>query len=163
MADTMPVFEFYARVLSADGARRKLLARLGPEAGDIIDEFQNYALSAECAGLPGLQAFLETLEAAAPEIKRELDQGRDEVRIMTVHAAKGLEGAVVFLVDPGSAVWTQSRAPKLIPYDFQGDGPPVKGFCGSRTVPARRASRQRKSKSLKTAPRRNIAVFFMSA
>ncbi|WLU28713.1 double-strand break repair helicase AddA [Brucella abortus] len=128
MADTMPVFEFYARVLSADGARRKLLARLGPEAGDIIDEFQNYALSAERAGLPGLQAFLETLEAAAPEIKRELDQGRDEVRIMTMHAAKGLEGAVVFLVDPGSAVWTGSRAPKLIPYDFQGDGPPVKGF-----------------------------------
>ncbi len=128
MADTMPVFEFYARILSADGARRKLLARLGPEAGDIIDEFQNYALSAERAGLPGLQAFLETLEAAAPEIKRELDQGRDEVRIMTVHAAKGLEGAVVFLVDPGSAVWTGSRAPKLIPFDPEHSGLPVKGF-----------------------------------
>ncbi|MBV2142067.1 double-strand break repair helicase AddA [Falsochrobactrum sp. TDYN1] len=128
MADTMPVFEFYARILSADGARRKLLARLGPEAGDIIDEFQNYALSAERAGLPGLQAFLETLDAASPEIKRELDQGRDEVRIMTVHAAKGLEGAVVFLVDPGSAVWTGSRAPKLVPFDFANDGPPVKGF-----------------------------------
>lgn len=128
MADTMPVFEFYARILSADGARRKLLARLGPEAGDIIDEFQNYALSAERAGLPGLQAFLETLDAASPEIKRELDQGRNEVRLMTVHAAKGLEGAVVFLVDPGSAVWTGSRAPKLIPYDLPHDGAPVKGY-----------------------------------
>ena len=128
MADTMPVFEFYARILSADGARRKLLARLGPEAGDIIDEFQNYALSAERAGLPGLQAFLETLDAASPEIKRELDQGRDEVRIMTVHAAKGLESAVVFLVDPGSAVWSGNRAPKLIPFDFQNDGPTVKGY-----------------------------------
>ncbi|MBB3218292.1 ATP-dependent helicase/nuclease subunit A [Ochrobactrum sp. RC6B] len=128
MADTMPVFEFYARILSADGARRKLLARLGPEAGDIIDEFQNYALSAERAGLPGLQAFLETLDAASPEIKRELDQGRNEVRIMTVHAAKGLEGAVVFLVDPGSAVWTGSRAPKLIPFDFSDGNPPVKGY-----------------------------------
>ncbi|WHS32020.1 double-strand break repair helicase AddA [Brucella sp. NM4] len=128
IADTMPVFEFYARILSADGARRKLLARLGPEAGDIIDEFQNYALSAERAGLPGLQAFLETLDAASPEIKRELDQGRNEVRLMTVHAAKGLEGAVVFLVDPGSAVWTGSRAPKLIPYDLAHDGPPVKGY-----------------------------------
>lgn len=128
MADTMPVFEFYARILSADGARRRLLARLGPEAGDIIDEFQNYALSAERAGLPGLQAFLETLDAASPEIKRELDQGRDEVRIMTVHAAKGLEGAVVFLVDPGSAVWTGSRAPKLIPFEFENDGPTVTGY-----------------------------------
>lgn len=128
MADTMPIFEFYARVLSADGARRKLLARLGPEAGDIIDEFQNYALSAERAGLPGMQAFLETLDAASPQIKRELDQGRNEVRIMTVHAAKGLEGAVVFLVDPGNAVWSGTRAPKLIPFDLTNDGPQVKGY-----------------------------------
>ncbi|RCS22315.1 double-strand break repair helicase AddA [Phyllobacterium salinisoli] len=118
-ADTMPVFEFYARILGADGARRKLLARLGPEAGDVIDEFQNYALATERTGLPGLQAFLETLDAATPEIKRELDQNRDEVRIMTVHAAKGLEAAVVFLIDPGSAAWTANRAPKLIPFDMK--------------------------------------------
>ncbi|PYE89098.1 double-strand break repair helicase AddA [Phyllobacterium leguminum] len=118
-ADTVPVFEFYARILGAWGARRKLLARLGPEAGDVIDEFQNYALAAEKTGLPGLQAFLETLDAATPEIKRELDQNRDEVRIMTVHAAKGLEAAVVFLIDPGSAAWTANRAPKLIPFDMK--------------------------------------------
>ncbi|PRD44501.1 double-strand break repair helicase AddA [Phyllobacterium phragmitis] len=118
-ADTMPVFEFYARILGADGARRKLLARLGPEAGDVVDEFQNYALATERTGLPGLQAFLETLDAATPEIKRELDQNRDEIRIMTVHAAKGLEAPVVFLVDPGSAAWTANRAPKLIPFDMK--------------------------------------------
>lgn len=129
MADTMPVYEFYARILGADGARRKLLARLGPEAGDIIDEFQNYALATERAGLPGLQAFLETLEAATPEIKRELDQNRDEVRIMTVHAAKGLEAAIVFLVDPGSAAWTANRAPKLIAFDMsEPDGFEGKGY-----------------------------------
>ncbi|GGA90423.1 double-strand break repair helicase AddA [Brucella endophytica] len=128
-ADTMPVFEFYARILGAGGARRKLLARLGPEAGDVIDEFQNYALASERAGLPGLQAFLETLEAAEPQIKRELDQNRDEVRIMTVHAAKGLEAPVVFLVDPGSAAWTANRAPKLIPFDMkEPDGWEGKGF-----------------------------------
>ncbi|YBV95963.1 double-strand break repair helicase AddA [Phyllobacteriaceae bacterium JZ32] len=128
-ADTMPVFEFYARVLGADGARRKLLARLGAEAGDVIDEFQNYALAAERTGLPGLQAFLETLDAATPEIKRELDQNRDEVRIMTVHAAKGLEAPVVFLIDPGSAAWTANRAPKLIPFDMrEPDGWEGKGF-----------------------------------
>ncbi|WP_164107651.1 hypothetical protein, partial [Serratia marcescens] len=85
---TVPVFEFYADILGSGGARRELLARLGHEAGDVIDEFQNYAIATEKTGLPGLQAFLETLEAATPEIKRELDQSRDEVRIMTVHAAK---------------------------------------------------------------------------
>lgn len=128
MADTMPVYEFYSHILSADGARRLLLARLGPEAGDVIDEFQNYALATERTGLPGLQSFLETLTAATPEIKRELDQSRNEVRIMTVHAAKGLEAAIVFLVDPGNSAWTSSHAPKLIditmqePDGFQGKG-----------------------------------------
>lgn len=129
MADNMPVFEFYSRILGQDGGRRKLLARLGPEAGDVIDEFQNYALAMERSGLPGLQAFLETLEAAAPEIKRELDQNRDEVRIMTVHASKGLEAAVVFMVDPGNAAWSAGRAPKLLAFEMQEpDGYQGKGF-----------------------------------
>jgi ATP-dependent helicase/nuclease subunit A len=35
-----PVFEFYAGVLARDGARRKLITRLGHEAGEILDEFR---------------------------------------------------------------------------------------------------------------------------
>jgi len=128
-ADTVPVFEFYAEILGPGGARRDLLARLGNEAGDVIDEFQNYALATEKTGLPGLQAFLETLEAATPEIKRELDQSRDEVRIMTVHAAKGLEAAIVFLVDSGSAASAGGRTPNLLSFDMkEKDGWEGKGF-----------------------------------
>ncbi len=33
------------------------------------------------------------------EIKRDMEQGRDEVRIMTVHGAKGLQAPIVFLPD----------------------------------------------------------------
>ena len=68
---------------------------------------------------PGLQAFLETLDAAAPEIKRELDQSRNEVRIMTVHASKGLEAAVVFLVNSGSAASAGGRTPNLLSFEWQ--------------------------------------------
>ncbi len=128
-ADTVPVFEFYADILGPGGARRDLLARLGQEAGDVIDEFQNYAVATEKTGLPGLQAFLETLDAAAPEIKRELDQSRNEVRIMTVHASKGLEAAVVFLVDSGSAASAGGRAPNLLSFDMaEEEGWRGKGF-----------------------------------
>lgn len=121
-ADTVPVFEFYADILGRGGARRDLLARLGHEAGDVIDEFQNYAIATEKTGLPGLQAFLETLDAATPEIKRELDQSRNEVRIMTVHAAKGLEAAVVFLVDSGSSASSGGRTPNLISFPMKEKG-----------------------------------------
>ena len=94
------VFDFFARILARDLVRARLIQRLGVEAGDIIDEFLNYAAASEKAGLGGLQDFVETLEDAAPEVKREMDAARDEVRIMTAHAAKGQESPIVFLVHP---------------------------------------------------------------
>jgi len=115
-----PVFEFYADCLARDGVRAKMIARLGPEAGEILDEFMNFCLAEERTGLPGLGSFLATLDNAGPEIKREMDQSRDEVRIMTVHAAKGLEAPVVFLVDSGAAPFSDSHLPRLMPFPGPG-------------------------------------------
>jgi ATP-dependent helicase/nuclease subunit A len=112
-----PVFEFYAGILGRDRVRQRMVGRLGHEAGDILDEFLNFCLAEEQTGLPGLEAFLATLESAGPEIKREMDQTRDEVRIMTVHAAKGLEAPVVFLVDSGSAPFSEQHLPRLMPFE----------------------------------------------
>lgn len=107
------VHDFYARILGAGGGRRAFLARLGTEAGEIIDEFLTFALDQEENGLPGLQAFVSTLELEAPTVKREQDKARGEIRIMTVHAAKGLEAPVVFLVDGGAKPFSHSHMPQL--------------------------------------------------
>ena len=105
--------DLFARILGPLGGRRKFLGRLGTEAGDILDEFLTFALDHETKGLPGLQSFVATLEIESPEIKREQDSGRNEVRIMTVHASKGLEAPVVFLVDGGSKAFISSHVPKF--------------------------------------------------
>ncbi|QRM53668.1 double-strand break repair helicase AddA [Sinorhizobium sp. BG8] len=109
----LPVHDFYARILGPHGGRRAFLARFGGEASEIIDEFLTFALDQEERGLPGLQAFVSTLELQAPTVKREQDKGRNEVRIMTVHAAKGLEAPVVFLVDSGGKPFSHSHMPQL--------------------------------------------------
>ncbi|WP_102959552.1 double-strand break repair helicase AddA [Mangrovicella endophytica] len=112
-----PVFDFYARVLGPDGGRRKLIERLGHDAGEVLDAFLDLALAEERAGRTGLDAFLETLAASPPEIKREMEHGKDEVRIMTIHASKGLEAPVVFLVDPGSAPSSHTHGARLMEWE----------------------------------------------
>lgn len=108
------IFAFYARILGPEGGRRQLTARLGSDSGEVIDAFLDLALSEEEAGMPGLDAFLSRLASAPPVLKREMDQGRGAVRIMTTHAAKGLEAPVVFLVDPGSAPFVHAHGARLM-------------------------------------------------
>ncbi|MDT2019852.1 double-strand break repair helicase AddA [Methylocella sp. CPCC 101449] len=105
-AAEMTPYGFYAHLLGADGGRRDLLRRLGGEANDAIDEFLNRALAHEKSQPPSLSAFLHTFAATEATVKRDLEAAGEVVRVMTVHAAKGLEGKIVFLPDttgaPGS-------------------------------------------------------------
>ncbi|KQY25821.1 double-strand break repair helicase AddA [Rhizobium sp. Root482] len=113
LSRTLPVYDFYARILGHDGGRAAFLGRLGSEVSDILDEFLTFALDHEKNGLPGLQAFIAGLEMEAPTVKREQDKERNEVRIMTVHAAKGLEAPVVFLVDGGGRAFNSQHVSGL--------------------------------------------------
>ena len=98
-ADYVPPFELFATLLAARGGRRRILARLGPEAGDPLDEFLAQALAYERDHAPSLDGFLHWLEQGKLEVKRDLEAAGGAVRVMTVHGAKGLEAPVVFLPD----------------------------------------------------------------
>jgi len=101
--DMVGPFEFFAEMLGPGGGRKRFAERLGAEAEDIIDEFLAQALSFERMQTPSLQGFLAWIRSSAREIRRETDTTQNEVRVMTVHGAKGLESDIVFLVDDGSA------------------------------------------------------------
>src|SRR4051812_33111866 len=92
-------FAFYAWLLGGDGGRARILRRLGHEANDALDEFLELALGYERKAPASLQGFMAWLRAADTEGKRDMEISRDEVRVMTVDGAKGLEAPVVFLVD----------------------------------------------------------------
>ncbi|WBQ10091.1 UvrD-helicase domain-containing protein [Hyphomonadaceae bacterium ML37] len=86
---------------SATGESRlsRIYARLGEEARDPVEEFLSRALAHEREGAPSLARFITALAADEGQIKREMEAGRGEVRVMTVHGAKGLEAPIVFLPD----------------------------------------------------------------
>jgi ATP-dependent helicase/nuclease subunit A len=152
MADYAPPFEFYAHALSARGGKEKLLARLGPEAADAIDEFLSLTLAQERGATASLQGFLAWLEQGGVEIKRDMERGRDEVRVMTVHGAKGLEADIVFLPDT-----TTLREPRAAHLLFDGEAPlyPAAGALAPERV---KAAQERAKEDWRREQRRLLYV-----
>ena len=111
--DFIPPYEFLAEVLGENGQemRKRLLTRLGPEAAEAIDELLDLALGYDREAAPSLQGFVDQLRAGDLEIKRDMEQERDEVRIMTVHGAKGLQAPIVFL--PDTCMTPRPQGPRL--------------------------------------------------
>lgn len=100
MADYVSPYIFLETMLSGDiGARKNLLRRLGNEAADPIDELLNTALQFEREGIATLQGFLGWFDRGEGEIVRDASRQGDTVRVMTVHAAKGLQAPLVIVAD----------------------------------------------------------------
>lgn len=109
LADKMPVYEFFSSVLNVYGARRKFWARLGFEAMEAIDEFLNLTLEFEQTNFSSLQNFVFWFDSRESVIKRDMEQSeQNTVKIMTVHASKGLQNNIIFIVDNQN-----TRAPTL--------------------------------------------------
>ncbi len=98
-ADFLRPYELLERILTRHGGRKRLLARLGPEAEDGIDALLAQALAYERTEVPSLTGFLVWMQTDDVEVKRRLDNAGDAIRVMTVHGAKGLEAPIVILPD----------------------------------------------------------------
>jgi ATP-dependent helicase/nuclease subunit A len=112
-ARTLAPYAFYAGLLGEDEGRKALISRLGPDAADPIDEFLALALAHERSEAPSLTIFLAEVEETDAAIKRDMEAESDGVRVLTVHASKGLEAPVVFLPDTAVAP-DGSHDPKLL-------------------------------------------------
>jgi len=107
LADRVPVHDLLDRIYFEANVPERYAAaapiHLRQRIAANLTRLLDLALEADGGRFPSLARFLSRLEALTGEDSESLDAGGDEagnqVRIMTVHAAKGLESPVVFLVD----------------------------------------------------------------
>ena len=97
--DFLRPYELLERILTYHEGRKKLTARLGLEAEDAINALLGQALSYEQTEIPSLNGFLQWIKVDDLEIKRQMENDGEQIRVMTVHGAKGLEAPIVLLPD----------------------------------------------------------------
>ena len=139
--DFLRPYDLLERVLVQHDGRRRLVARLGDEAEDGIDELLNQTLAYEQADVPSLTGFLIWLDAESIDIKRQAEALGQRIRVMTVHGAKGLESEIVILPD------TADRKPQDRDEIYLDAGRPVWKMPASDSPPhiaALRTDKQRR-------------------
>ena len=135
--DYLRPFDLIERALTRHNGRRNLLARLGAEAEDGIDELLSQALAYERNDVPSLTGFLGWLQTDDIDVKRQMESEGHKIRVMTVHGAKGLEAPVVILPDTADR---QSQDRDEI-YRFGLQGPAIWKTSKSESPPATEAER----------------------
>jgi len=98
-ADFLRPYDLIERILTRHSGRQNMIGRLGAEAEDGLDALLSQALAYERSQTPSLTGFLTWMETDDLTIKRQMALVRDEIRVMTVHGAKGLEAPIVILPD----------------------------------------------------------------
>ena len=102
-------------------ARDRLATRLGSPVLDPQEELISATLAHDAEGAPSLQTFLHAQDGDDTDIKRDLARPDGEIRVMTVHGAKGLEAPIVILADTTRPALSNQSSPLLTGQD----APPI--------------------------------------
>ncbi|MDR2107788.1 MAG: UvrD-helicase domain-containing protein [Holosporaceae bacterium] len=97
-ASRISPFAFFTEILN-DETMENFIRRLGQSCTDALREFLDLLMNRERSDSPSLSGFLEWFASFEHEIKRESFAKENAVRLMTVHASKGLQAPFVLPAD----------------------------------------------------------------
>lgn len=117
--NNLSVYQLFSYILENKNGRQKILKRFGKEAEEIINQFLTICLKHEQSKFPCLINLVHDLENLDLKIKIDVNNGEfDEVRITTIHSAKGLEAPIIFLADSAHSPQTiHGESNKIIWHD----------------------------------------------
>jgi ATP-dependent helicase/nuclease subunit A len=99
--------------------RQAFRARLGSAVDEALDHFLALAQSFGNGGGVSLTEFLALVRGSGGEVRRDMDAAAaNEIRVMTIHGAKGLEAPLVVLPDMLRASSNRDRLIKDSQSDF---------------------------------------------
>ena len=91
-------FEFFDYVINVKNKRENFKKRFGQEIDDVLNAFLSQCLSYNNTKIgKSLSNFLEWFSLNDIELKRDMEQVNNCIRVMTVHGSKGLEAPIIFL------------------------------------------------------------------
>ncbi|MDR2778660.1 MAG: UvrD-helicase domain-containing protein [Rickettsiales bacterium] len=99
------VYELCFYLLEDCGFREKILRRFSSDTNDILNKFLLFVQNYEDDNNSSLLSFVNFVANSKSDIKKNLESNdANQVRIMTIHASKGLQAPVVFIGDSNSTV-----------------------------------------------------------
>ena len=96
--------------------RKDIAARLGPEAHEASDAMLDMALAFQAEGGASLFGFVQWFQGTETTLKREMAKPSGEVRLMTVHGAKGLEAPIVIIADAAQSPSGANGRPRILEF-----------------------------------------------
>ena len=111
----------YVTIYNFDN-RRRIISRFSENAIETINQFLLLVKNYEDKNISSLITFLQSIKQEKIEIKKDLDFSLDQVKLMTVHASKGLQSSIVFLVSnkfrinqDDKLIWTENLTESKLP------------------------------------------------
>lgn len=120
------IYELCFYIMDDCGVRNSILKRFGYDANDILDKFMTFIWNYEIDGNYSILSMLHFIKNNKKnKIKKDLESNNlNQVRIMTIHASKGLQAPIVFIADINSGIndkedkilWNKNKYDYEIPF-----------------------------------------------